>query len=797
MRSVGRVAKLQIRDSGCHADFPLLTSSLETPVCPQVFPRFSGFPGFMGRVLQFPHSLAFMTTASGLFGGSRMAPKKRLDTSAAKTKPVHEARLWLSVLEDKGNVEWPPTIDGQQWRVVLSAASTLQECGHKGLYRTSPVFPVTKDFIFPELNKGIWYLCFYCFDPAFPVLGRLVKDAPSDLKAGLLYTTGLASILLITKKRTLTKQLENLSGVPARAREIWRLQAGRIEKFDCECSSPIEVDPAKLEVLPYDTLPLVPRSTVDEFVASMAVIVSKIRVHAPDEIGTFVRLIEAVNELVSEMTYVCNPVGDPPTTLTKYPRAEFTNPNLCNCIVQQNVDRLVQINAALSYVSTQALSGAVPILDRRSLIRRYTLLGIGTAVLALTRMAHAIERAFAHGALEEVLKKAAVAKPLPGLRRLDYDARRWSAFSVDTLNGLVSPRKSSPKLPYFSGRLGFRESEYTISAALQTVAAGASHEWSFLTVTHEMVHGHVRNLLSTLFLDAPNGSPSDKWNEFYSRFDAWCNGTPPADECLLDSIRAVILSYCCNTVTQGSLTKISDKNGATATRTTMRIWLPSREDLRQLFASECRNISEVFVHVLDLHYFYSSCISHYIKLIWRSWCHAPQVLGDVRQYVLRSLLVIAAQTDGKRFDRFRTALTQLEEHLQSLIDADGACSQAVGQAIVMLKSKQAQNELFFPFSASLILVDLVQRVLTSSAVRGEIHGGDDHLRRTLTAQQEEWLTYDMAEGFVDDRVISPTAYLLHRLTRPGSQPSDQALEAETTSLFLACCSNPIRGALND
>jgi hypothetical protein len=585
--------------------------------------------------------------------------------------------------------------------------------------------------------------------------------------------------------------------MPARAKEIWKLNGGRIENFDCECSSPVEVDSAKLEVLPYDTLPLVPRSTVDEFIASMAVIVSKIRVHVPDELGTFVRLIEAVNELVSEMTYVCNPVGNPPTTLARYPREEFTNSHFCNCIVQQNVDRLVQINAALSYVSTQALSGAVPILDRRSLIRRYTLLGIGTAVLALTRTAHAIDRAFAYGALEEVLKKAAVAKPLPGLKRLDYDARKWSAFSVDTLDGLISPRKSSPKLPYFSGRLGFRESEYTISAALQTVAAGASHEWSFLTVTHEMVHGHVRNLLSILFLDSPNGSPSDKWNEFYSRFDGWCNGTPPADESLLDSIRAVILSYCCNTVTQGSLTKISDNGGGTATRTTMRIWLPSPEGLRQLFASECRNISEVFVHVLDLHYFYCSNVRHYIPLIWRSWCHAPQVLGDLRQYVLRSLLVIAAQMGGTRFDRFRSALAQLEALLLSLVSTDGACPQAVGEAIEMLRSKPAQKELFFPFSASLILVDLVQRVLTSSAVRGEIHGGDDHLRREQTAQQEEWLTYDMADGFVDERVISQTAYLLHRLTRPGNQPSDQALEAETTSLFLACCSNPIRGALNE
>ena len=97
---------------------------------------------------------------------------------------------------------------------------------------------------------------------------------------------------------------------------------------------------------------------------------------------TFLALITLVDDLAAEMLYAFNPKGKPPDTLSEYSEQHFSDdPSLSTQIIHQNMDRLVQIDSALSYVATQALTGAVPILERRSLIRRYSLLGVGTRYL--------------------------------------------------------------------------------------------------------------------------------------------------------------------------------------------------------------------------------------------------------------------------------------------------------------------------------------------------------------------------------------------------------------------------------
>jgi len=702
--------------------------------------------------------------------------------------------------EDVGKVEWPPTIETQGWRVLLSASSTLYGCHHSGLYRASPVFPATSGFRKPDLRRGVYYLCFFCFDPAFPVLGRLLLKAPQAIKSGLLYTTGLASILLVTKHRSLADTVENIAGVRVTAKEIWHVDRCRIKSVSCECSTPDALSREAPRLLPHNSLPLVARTTVDEFVANMAILLPKVEVHIPSEMCTYAHLTGQVNELISEMVYATSPNGAPPDTLSEYTEEQFsTDALLRNSILDQNIDRLVQINSALSYVSTQALTGAVPILDRRSLIRRYSLLGVGTAVLALTRIAHSIESAFAQGAVEHILTAwGPDLPPLPGLDSLPgYEPRQWNDFSIDALKASVEPQRPNPKLPYFSGRLGFRETEYTISAALQALAAGACAEWSILTVTHEMVHGHVRKLLSAVFQGDPSRTPDKKWREFYDRFKARCERNPPRKESLLDSLRAIIFAYCCSAKKHGSLTWDTEhetrRRGNGEIRIPIELYTPS--SLWAILQREYRNISEIIVHVLDLHYFYRSCISHYIHLIWSSWAKAPQVRGDLRQYLLRSLLVVAAKKQGTPHERFCLACTALADLLEPLRGPAGEHIPVIEEAVNLLKDdKYTGKSLFFPFYASLILADLAHHVLTSAKIRGAVNAGDPHLRPAIVAStNEEWLDYDMPDGFVDDVVKSPTAYIAHRLTQPTSLQNGRDIEAETATLFLACSSHPVDG----
>lgn len=584
-----------------------------------------------------------------------MSARKAGGKQSAPSYARRNTQWWLSLLEEAHKLEWPPTIKGQKWRVFLTFSSTVRNHDSQKVLRTSPVFPADKGFRPPDLTRGVHYICFFCFDPAFPVLGRLIRRAPKRLREGLLYSTGLASIILLTRESRDFRIVEDVVESKARSKEMWRVENGRIVSFTCGClpSPPLTNVP---EVFPYESLPLVPRTTVDEFVANIGLLLPKIQLHIPSEVSTFVQLIELVNELVAEMVYVLNPKGRIPGTLAEYSSEQFGgSPSLRNRILHQNTDRVVQINAAMSYISTQALSGAVPILDRRSLIRRYSLLGVGTATLALTRIAHRIDQAFAKGALEDVLNdRGSDAAPLPGLDMLpDYDASQWREFSSDSWSAEVRPRPRYPKLPYFSGRLGFREAEYTVTAALQAIAAGAGPGWSLLTLTHEMLHGHVRNLLAMLFQGDPNRRPDHKWQEFYDRFAGHCRGNPSTRERLLDSLRTIVLFYCCRTMTHGSLTReIPAKHSQSDDEFELGFPLLTNDNLWLAYEMEYRNISEIFVHVLDLHYFYFSSVSNYIPLVWRSWSQVPQVWGDLRQYMLRSLLVVASKTDGSPYERF-------------------------------------------------------------------------------------------------------------------------------------------------
>jgi hypothetical protein len=149
------------------------------------------------------------------------------------------------------------------------------------------------------------------------------------------------------------------------------------------------------------------------------------------------------------------------------------------------------------------------------------------------------------------------------------------------------------------------------------------------------------------------------------------------------------------------------------------------------------------------------------------------------------------------YERFHAARSKLVELLESIREDGEMRLPVIKVAIKRLKrTAYSEKKLFYPFSASLILVDLVHNVLTSTAIRGAINGGDHHFR-TVSTLSEDWLDYDMENGFVDDVVISSTAYMAHKLTHTAGKESVQDLEAETAALFLACSSRLIEGAHHD
>ena len=709
-------------------------------------------------------------------------------------------QLWLTVIETDCAPEWPPTIDGQNWQVELTESITLQGCNYSMPFRTSPVYPATDDFRLPTLAGSTVYFLFCCFDPAFRALARLSTCDDPTVRSGLLFSVGLSSAVIVSSDPSVVEVVEGVVGGNLRGYEQWRVTNGRLESVSITTPPAVQFDAEKLTVAAYDSLTLAPRAIIDEFVSGIRLLVPKVAAHVPTELGTFFSLVERVNILVSEMGYASAPHGAPPESLGEYSEADFAeDPSIAASILHQNTDRLIQVNAALSYVTTQAISGAFPILERRSLIRRHSLLGVGSALLGLTRIARSIEDAFAHAALEEVIdNRAPRANPLPGLDAFPaYDSRAWGDHSFSRWDGDIAPRDHYPKLPYFSGRLGFRETEYTISAALQSLSAGAEPEWSLLTITHEIVHGHVRNLLSAILYGEPNLAPGAKWHEFYERFEAKALGHVVTNESLIDSIRTVLFAHTCMTRTHGSLTHSAGSRPIDPADRTVRtdFVLPSEERLWTILEHELRNISEILVHVLDLHYFYCSRLSAYVPLIWRSWSTVPQLKGDLRQYVLRTLLVIATKTRGTAYHRFHEARKLFQELVEPLARSDGDGATTINAALDFIADDVSCEALFYPFHASLMLVDMAHHIFTSTAIRGRLVGGDPHLSvRTDPVSFEDWFEYRLGPGFVDEEVVAPAAFVADRLARKLTIAREDALERDTAMLFLACCSQSAPGA---
>ncbi|MBK9800226.1 MAG: hypothetical protein IPP56_11140, partial [Bacteroidetes bacterium] len=312
-------------------------------------------------------------------------------------------------------------------------------------------------------------------------------------------------------------------------------------------------------------------------------------------------------------------------------------------IQQQNIDRLIQINSAISYVSTQAYSGSIPILERRSLIRRSSLLGIGSSVKALNRIVDYIENAFLSvNFLEIVTSHMSNAGKLEGVKLAMHDRKTWSNHNIDNFKCQIEKEGTIKKLAYFSARHAYRESEYSITASVNSISFGTALEWTLMTLTHEMLHSHVRVIINSIFFSEEK-TEEENYKSYYNKYRKKVEMKNEGTYTLIDSIREIFFTYCIRSITLGSLTEKKEYKDFQEPGPGAKLFLPKFEDFYSTFQRENRNLNEIFVHVLDLHYFYGGRTSKYIPLIWSSWSAVPHINADIRQYILRSLLAIASK----------------------------------------------------------------------------------------------------------------------------------------------------------
>ncbi len=646
-------------------------------------------------------------------------------------------------------------------------------------FRLSPIFPLLEHALQPELDS--LEIHFFEFSNPFQILGLINQFGSPKLKNRTYFSCGACSILFLADEDTIMEDFNDLKLPKAKASESWIVKNGYIAKATYK---QVESHFGSLKtVRDYAQLPPALRTIIDEFVVSIRLIASKSDQDDNERIRLFERLVKRVDGFIEELIYLHAPNGPAPETFWKENPEIHTDSLVRDRYIHQIVDRLIQINSALSYVSTQMHSGSVPLLERRSLIRRNSLLGIGAALRTLDRVVGFIETAFRKINFEEIIQnRLDRAKPLTLTTDPTYpDRSDWGLANLETFNSTAPVDSSTQKLVYFSSRNGFRESEFAITAALNALWNGLSLEWSLMTITHEMLHSHVRLLLTFLFFCA-NGSETDNYQRFYGRFYArMVEGRTDVEYSLLDSIRELIFTYCLITKTAGSIT---ESKGFTSERKLDAP--PAYPAFYDLFRSEFRNINEILVHVLDLHYFYGGRATKYIPLIWSSWSAVPNVRADLRQYVLRSLLAIASKSNTREFKRFHSAVEDFKAILSK--------NEIVVKRFPILREVQAilsdkellRKDYYSSFANSLILVDLAKEILFSETVAAEVTKDAKVSPHEREDEAETDFEYSLPHGFHNDAVQSPIAFLFDRMLKVlRGEFQDESEERDVTTVLLA------------
>ncbi len=388
--------------------------------------------------------------------------------------------------------------------------------------------------------------------------------------------------------------------------------------------------------------------------------------------------------------------------------------------------RMLSMNAAMSRFSSQAFSGVPPILATECHFWVHSLLGTGSANLALSNLVRSVQN---------VLGESRLAERLQALSNLENDVPDNTALVLDSdilkFDVLTETERedlgASPIVPlvtYFSGRDGFSSQLQTLSAPLSTLAECNSFRSNILTATHEISHIFIQAALSVI---APSLDKPAELNEA-SRIA----GPKFLATNHLEAARKLVVEAVLNMENADS--------GRSPAQTELQNFLSKAFDKWR------KEMQEILVHAFDFMYFHQSQPEFYVTSIWHSWCSIPGISDRVPEYLLRTLCAISADIlDSEPSKIFDAALRSAEDLLVKVdakIDPQNDYVKTALQRIENIKGDaDLKEKTRKEFSARMYLVRLARIYLFSPRVAGMLF--DDHSVRSGAAiSNKKKLRYD-------------------------------------------------------
>jgi hypothetical protein len=482
--------------------------------------------------------------------------------------------------------------------------------------RVSPVFALDSAFP-PDLSgKKRNTVCF--LGPVYPA------QIPISLRAFL--TLGLYNILIVASGKAELEQLEELLHRLAGkyAWERWDLQGNTVREisFGQKKSAASSGSNAWAKPVAHQL-----QSSIDEYQTLFATTVTRGGNYLDDFGADFTTFDAAFRATLN----------------SEHPRKKKKNTQQRH--FSEQLSQVISVNAALSRYSSQTFAGISPITETECHFWTHSLLGAGTATGALVAIRDHI-RYLAQIAKFEARIEGCKTRQAPASTVFDASSEWWA--KPLELDDDADYDDWVPFVVFFSGRDGFKSTQFTMSVPLECVKGANTHEWSLQTITHEMSHWFVERILASLVTkdDIDGLEWSTRVLKMLNKQDDATSVQPDEKTYLVATLAYGLLRIDAEH-SDGTYPRVQESRqfGATlGTRGVKTVNAASMKctpkELQEIVRSNWGEIEELFAHIFDFYYFYKSDVATYLSGIWRSWDIIPNNGGKIEQYLVRCLCAI-------------------------------------------------------------------------------------------------------------------------------------------------------------
>ena len=421
--------------------------------------------------------------------------------------------------------------------------------------------------------------------------------------------------------------------------------------------------------------------------------------------------------------------------------------------------RMLSMNAAMSRFSSQAFSGVPPIQATECHFWVHSLLGTGSANIALNNLTHSIQQVLGEAKIPERLEKLSeIVTDVPDNKELVMGNKvlRFDLFK-STEGSKISGKPVVPLVNYFSGRDGFSSQVQTLSAPLSTIAECNSYRSNILTATHELSHIFVQSALGVLYPNLDSQRDIDEAKKATKVGFKASNHLEAAKKLVIEAV--VMMEQAKRAKSNQTLNSVQVS------------------DMLPAILSRWRHeMQEIMVHSFDFLYFHKGNADFYVTSIWHSWCAIPGIADRVPEYLLRTICAVSADIldalPQQIFDSAVRSTKELLETVDSQIDPQNDyVSIALERIEDMEKNDDLKNKIRQEFEARKYLVRLVKIYLHSEKLENDLF--DDHSVRSAARQGNKTaLRYDT------NHIGNPLTFLRKQL---------KANPSEAESLWVLHC----------